>query len=114
MSRLKLVAAKTVSFIDLARFVFFKETGLPLPDEISGKSPFVGIHNNTAVYLLYNGILKDKTPQGGNALTHAVLAVLPPHDGSKTVYGTSCRVGQTRLNQERITFRQRPYELKVD
>ncbi|MCI5120163.1 MAG: site-specific DNA-methyltransferase, partial [Candidatus Electrothrix sp. AUS4] len=81
--------AKTVSFIDLARFVFFKETGLPLPDEISGKSPLIGIHNDIAVYLLYNGILKDKTPDGGNALTRAVLDVLPPHDGLKTVYGTT-------------------------
>lgn len=106
--------AKTVSFIDLARFVFFKETGLPLPDEISGKSPLIGVHNDIAVYLLYNGILKDKTPDGGNALTRAVLDVLPPHDGLKTVYGTSCRVGQARLNQENITFRQIPYELKVD
>ena len=55
---------KTVPFIDLARFVFFKETGLPLPDEISGKSPLIGTHNGTAFYLLYNGVLGDKTPQG--------------------------------------------------
>jgi len=106
--------AKTVSFIDLARFVFFKETGLPLPDAVSGTSPLIGIHKNTAVYLLYNGILGDKTPRGGNALTRAVLADLPPHDGPKVVYGTSCRVGQTRLKKENILFRQIPYELKVD
>ena len=105
---------KTVSFIDLARFVFFKETGLPLPDEVSGTSPLIGIHKNTAVYLLYNGILGDKTPRGGNALTRAVLAGLPPHDGPKVVYGTSCRVGQARLKRENILFRQIPYELKVD
>ena len=106
--------AQAVTFIDLARFVFFKETGLPLPDDVTGKSPLIGIHNNTAVYLLYNGILGDKTPQGGNALTRAVLAGLPPHDGPKVVYGTSCRVGLVRLNQESILFRQIPYELKVD
>ncbi len=106
--------SKTVSFIDLARFVYFKETGLPLPDEISGKSPLIGIHNDTAVYLLYNGILADKTPQGGNALTRAMLAGLPQHDGPKVVYGTSCRVGQARLKQENMIFRQIPYELKVD
>lgn len=104
----------SVFFIDLARFVFFKETGLPLPDEVSGKSPLVGIHNGTGVYLLYNGVLGDKTPQGGNALTRAVLADLPPHDGPKVVYGTSCRVGMARLKQENIIFRQIPYELKVD
>lgn len=106
--------AKTVSFIDLARFVFFKETGLPLPDEVSGKSPLIGTHNGTGVYLLYNGILGDKTPQGGNALTRTVLAGLPPHDGPKVVFGTSCRVGLARLKQENVIFRQIPYELKVD
>jgi hypothetical protein len=106
--------AEKVSFIDLARFVFFKETGLPLPDTISGKSPLIGIHNNTAVYLLYNGVQCDKTIQGGNALTRSVLADLPPHAGPKVVYGTSCRVGIARLKQENIIFRQSPYELKVN
>jgi adenine-specific DNA-methyltransferase len=106
--------AKSVSFPALARFVFFKETGLPLPDDVSGKSSFIGTHNGTGVYLLYNGVLGDKTPQGGNALTRAVLADLPPHDGPKVVYGTSCRVGSARLKQENMIFRQIPYELKVD
>ena len=106
--------AKSVSFIDLAHFVFFKEIGLPLPDDISVKTPLIGTHNGTAVYLLYNGVLGDKTPKGGNALTRAVLAGLPPHDGPKVVYGTSCRVGLARLKQENIIFRQIPYELKVD
>ncbi|HSN23541.1 MAG TPA: site-specific DNA-methyltransferase [Methylomicrobium sp.] len=106
--------AETVSFIDLARFVFLKETGLPLPDKISGKSPLIGVHEGVAVYLLYNGVLDDKTAPGGNALTRAVLDVLPPHYGPKTIYGTSCRVGQSRLAQEQITFHQIPYALKVD
>lgn len=107
--------AKSVSFTDLARFVFFKETGQPLSDEVSGKSPLIGTHNGIAIYLLYNGVLGDKTPQGGNALTRAVLVNLPPHDGGpKVVYGTSCRVGMARLKQENIIFRQIPYELKVD
>ncbi len=106
--------SKSVSYIDLAHFVFFKETGLPLTNEISAKIPLIGIHKSTAVYLLYNGVLGDKTPQGGNALTRAVLVGLPPHDGPKVVYGTSCRVGIVRLKQENIIFRQIPYELKVD
>ena len=106
--------AETVSFIDLARFVFLKETGLPLPDEISGKSPLIGIHNGIAVYLLYNGVLDDKTAHGGNALTRAVLDILPLHSGPKIIYGTSCRVGESRMMQEQITFRQIPYALKVD
>lgn len=106
--------SKSVSFLGFAHFVYFKETGSPLPDEVSGKSPRIGIYNGTAIYLLYNGILGDKTPQGGNALTRSVLAELPPHDGPKVIYGTSCRVGSARLKQENIIFRQIPYELKVD
>ncbi|MFZ5760212.1 MAG: site-specific DNA-methyltransferase [Thermodesulfobacteriota bacterium] len=106
--------AKTVPFIDLARFVFFKETGRPLPDTVSGKSPLIGVHDEIAVYLLYNGVLGDKTPQGGNALTRAVLDGLPPHDGPRVVYGTSCRVGLARLREEKVIFRQIPYELRVD
>ncbi len=106
--------AKSVSFIDLARFVFFKETGQPLPDNISIKTPFIGTLNDTGVYLLYNGVLGDKTPRGGNALTRAVLDALPAYDGLKVVYGTSCRVGSTRLKQENIIFHQIPYELKVN
>lgn len=106
--------SESVSFIDLARFVFFKETGQPLQEEITGQSPLIGIHNDIAMYLLYNGILSDKTPNGGNALTRAVLDDLPTHTGPKIIYGTSCRLGRARLGQENIIFRQIPYELKVD
>ncbi len=106
--------SKSVSFGDLARFVFFMETGSPLLYEVTGKSPLIGIYNGTAIYLLYNGVLGDKTPQGGNALTRAVFENLPPNAGPKVVYGTSCRVSLARLKQENIIFRQIPYELRVD
>ena len=33
------------------------------------KSPLLGIHDGTAYYLLYNGILGDKSVSGGNVLT---------------------------------------------
>jgi len=102
-----------VKFVNLARFVYLKETGLPLLEDVSGKSPLVGTYNGTAIYLLYNGIFGDKTPQGGNALTRSVLAVLPPHDGPKIIYGTSCRVGMVKLKQGNMIFRQIPYELRV-
>ena len=77
-------------------------------------SPLLGIHNGTAVYLLYNGILKDKSPDGGNVLTTPILSLLPPHDGPKVIYGTACRLGAARLRQEGIVFKQLPYKLKVD
>jgi site-specific DNA-methyltransferase (adenine-specific)/adenine-specific DNA-methyltransferase len=102
-----------VTFDELARHVFFVETGEPLPKRANGKSPLLGVSRGTGVYLLYNGILKDKSPNGGNALTRAVLANLPPHNGPKVIYGTSCRVGPERLRSENITFKQIPYAIKV-
>jgi len=106
--------AKEVSFPDLATHIYFTETGEPLPETVSGESPLIGVHNGTAVYLLYNGVLADKKAQGGNVLTRAVLASLPPHFGAKVIYGTGCRLGEERLRRENIRFRQIPYEVKVD
>jgi len=104
----------TVKFHDLARHVFFTETGEPLPKGAKANSPLIGVYNSTAVYLLYNGILKDKAPDGGNVLTTTILTHLPKHSGPKVVYGTACRIGETRLNRENIIFKQLPYKLKVD
>jgi hypothetical protein len=64
--------------------------------------------------LLYNGILKDKSPDGGNVLTTPVLSVLPKHGGPKVIYGTACRLGPERLRRESIVFKQLPYKLRVN
>ncbi|MEN6508183.1 MAG: site-specific DNA-methyltransferase, partial [Smithella sp.] len=103
----------TVRFADLARHVYFTETGEPLPALKKSASPLLGVHNGMGVYLLYNGILKDKTPDGGNVLTTSVLAALPPHPGPKVIYGAACRLGAERLRHEQIVFKQLPYKLKV-
>ena len=100
-----------VKFNELAAHVYFCETGEPLPKRTNGKTPLLGINNGTAIYLLYNGILGDKAPNGGNVLTREVLNGLPNHDGAKIVFGTSCRLGNARLQQENIIFKQIPYEV---
>jgi len=51
-----------------------------------------------------NGILGDKTPQGGNVLTADILHRLPPHDGEKVIFGEGCRLGSARLKRERIVY----------
>ena len=102
-----------VGFGELAAHVYFTQSGQPLPKRTNGRTPLLGVHNGTAVYLLYNGILGDKRPDGGNVLTSAVLAVLPTHDGPRIVYGEGCRLGRERLKRERIVFKQIPYEIKV-
>ncbi|MBN2210958.1 MAG: site-specific DNA-methyltransferase [Sedimentisphaerales bacterium] len=104
---------KQVKFDDLARHVFFTETGEPLPKRANGKSPFIGACRGIGYYLLFNGILGDKRPDGGNVLTSKVLAGLGEHDGTKVVYGESCRLGKARLKRENIIFKQVPYEIKV-
>jgi site-specific DNA-methyltransferase (adenine-specific)/adenine-specific DNA-methyltransferase len=104
---------QTVTFSDLARHVYFTETGEPLPRERVTKSPFIGECRGVGVYLLYNGILADKTPNGGNVLTRATLAHLPPFNGPKVIYCAGCLLGRDRLQAERITVRQTPYEIRI-
>jgi site-specific DNA-methyltransferase (adenine-specific)/adenine-specific DNA-methyltransferase len=103
----------TVSYSDLARHVYFTEMGEPLPRERVSKSPLLGVCRGVAVYLLFNGILEDKRVNGGNILTRAILASLPEFDGPKIIYASGCLLGKERLQAERVTFRQTPYEIKV-
>lgn len=102
-----------VRFRLLAAHVWFSETHLPL--EFHGKkdSPLLGVHNGTAYYLLYNGILGDKSREGGNVLTGRVLANLPPFDGPRVIYGELTTFGAQRLVRENIVFKQVPYDIKA-
>jgi adenine-specific DNA-methyltransferase len=106
--------AETVRFPDLAAHVYFVETGSPLPTKAKSGSPLLGVHNGAAIYLLYNGILGDKKPDGGNVLTGEILQSLPPHSGPKVIYGEACRLGEARLRTGQIKFKQIPFEVKVN
>lgn len=103
-----------VKFSTLAAYVWHFETGEP-GHQVFDK-PLLGGHNDTAYYLLYNGILGDRRPAGGNVLTHSVLQAIKeifPHDGPKVVYGEMSRLGASRLAAEGITFKQIPYDVKM-
>jgi len=102
-----------VPFADLARHVYFTETGAPLPTADTPDSTLLGVNNGTAVYLLYNGILKDKSLHGGNVLTKALLTQLPKHTGPKVIYGTACKLGPEQRRREGIVFKQLPYKLRT-
>jgi site-specific DNA-methyltransferase (adenine-specific)/adenine-specific DNA-methyltransferase len=78
-----------------------------------GLSPLLGIHDGRAIYLLYNGILKDKSVAGGNVLTGPVYDILPPHDGPKVIFAAASRLGAARLAREQIVFKQTPYALGI-
>jgi adenine-specific DNA-methyltransferase len=77
-------------------------------------TPFIGAHDGIAYYLLYNGILGDRRPNGGNVLTSSVLAHLNSvhtHTGKKVIFGEASRLGAAKLAAENISFKQIPYEL---
>jgi adenine-specific DNA-methyltransferase len=73
----------------------------------------LGKHGDTAYYLLYNGILGDKRPDGGNVLTRKVLSALPAHDGPKVIYGECSRLNAATLKQLGVIFKQTPYDVKA-
>ena len=104
-----------ISFDALASHIWYGDTHQSL--EQTTKSPLLGVHNGIAYYLLYNGILGDKRPDGGNVLTSKVLAMLPPHpedpkNGKKVIYGETTRMGEARLKSENIIFKQIPYDVR--
>jgi len=99
-----------VKFAQLAEFVWFAETGTGFTG--TADSPLLGVHEGRAIYLLYNGILKDKSVGGGNVLTGPVFEVLPKFAGPKVIYAAANRMG-ARAAREGITFKQTPYALEV-
>ena len=108
--------APSVRFAPLAAYLWFAETREP---HASGSfdSPLLGVHGDTAIVLLYNGILGDRRPQGGNVLTHAVWddirALLPEHAGPWLIYGEASRLQPATRKHLNIEFKQIPYDIRV-
>lgn len=103
-----------IAFAPLAAHVWFSETGTPMG---GAAGPFLGAHEGRGVGLLYNGVLGDKRPQGGNVLTRSTLALIRAaagsFDGPITVYGEASRLGPDALKAERIAFKQTPYDVRA-
>jgi adenine-specific DNA-methyltransferase len=103
-----------VRFAALAGYLWHFETGEPARQTFD--SPLLGVHQGTAYYLLYNGILGDRRPAGGNVLTAKVLTHLDalfPHAGPRVIYGETTWQGEARLREAGIVFKQIPYDIKV-
>ena len=128
---------RDVTFAQLAEFVWFAETGTSWMPSFRGggaepgiqsspasldsrlrgndgidSSPLLGVHDGRAIYLLYNGILKDRSIDGGNVLTGPLYDLLPPFAGPKVIYAAANRMG-SRAAREGITFKQTPYALEI-
>jgi adenine-specific DNA-methyltransferase len=115
-----------IRFPTLAAHVWFSETGAPFSGKPnSAKSPLIGVHGEgekaRAIALLYNGILGDKTPKGGNVLNRGTLAVIsekltrkhPDFEGQLIVYGEATSFGDDTLKRGDILFKQTPYDVKA-
>ena len=112
-----------IRFPVLAGHIWFAETGRPWDGagNGNGRSPVLGVHDGRAYALLYNGVLGDRRPCGGNVLTRKTLGVIraalagaaPGFDGPLTVYGERSRLSADTLERERIVFRQTPYDVKA-
>ena len=114
-----------IRFPVLAAHVWFSETGRPWDG--SGESPVLGLHDGQAYALLYNGVLGDRRPAGGNVLTRSTLAAIRdeiaqsrpgpggggPPEYPLTVYGEQSRLTSATLARERIVFKQTPYDVRA-
>jgi adenine-specific DNA-methyltransferase len=101
-----------IKFEHLAAHIWFAETGTARSTRAM-KSPLLGVHNGTAYYLLYNGILGDKSLSGGNMLTMKVLAGMPKHAGPMVIYGEGTNMTRERLRSLRITFKKTPNDIRA-
>ena len=84
---------------------------------IQNKTALLGIYNNVAYVLLYNGILKDKRPKDGNVLNYAVLSYIEELLSDKVyknivVYGDACKIKNNVLEEKNVVFKQIPYSVK--
>jgi len=106
-----------VNFEQLSDFVWFMETGTARNKSLYSGTPLIGNDKGRAVFLLFNGILKDRTDIGGNVLNSRTLSlleeVLPNFEGPRVVYGARSRFDKSKLKELGITFHQLPYELAV-
>ena len=104
-----------IPFDVMAAHVWFTETKRPyVPPK--AKTTVLGVHDGTAYVLLYNGILMDRSVNGGNVLTRKTLEVIQADleglDFKKVVvYGEACRLMASTLETMKIEFRQTPYDL---
>lgn len=105
-----------IAFNVLAAHVWFSEIGHAWSGKAKG--PVLGVKDETAIALLYNGVLGDKRPAGGNVLTRPILSLirakLPKDFSAKLiVYGERSALSAATLAREGIVFKQTPYDVKA-
>ncbi|MEQ8411431.1 MAG: site-specific DNA-methyltransferase [Erythrobacter sp.] len=106
-----------IEFDTLAAHIWFSELEAPW-DREGHNGTVLGVKDETALAMLYNGVLRDRSVNGGNVLTRATLRVIREDlpegfDGNLLVYGERCILSETTLEREKIVFKQTPYDVKA-
>ena len=104
-----------ICFATLAAHIWFSEFGGPMSG--AADSPFLGQHRGVGLALLYNGILGDKSVNGGNVLTRQTLKIIRDaagdFDGPLVIYGERTVLADASLDAENVVFKQTPYDVKA-
>ncbi len=108
--------AESIPYDVLAAHIWWQDTGTAWGASKGAKGTVLGIHDGVAYALLYNGILHDRSVNGGNVLTRQTLGVIKEDLGQAeyrklVVYGEWNKLGEERLEGEKIEFRQTPYDV---
>ncbi len=97
--------SEPVTYLDLARYVFFTETRKDL-NEKNLKKPYVGTNSDTDYFLFF-------AERGKNTFTREHLQKLTKSEHHRVVYADRCLLSDALLRKERITFKQIPYQVRV-
>ena len=105
-----------IRFPTLGAHIWFSEMDQPWnPPETA--TPFLGALGGKGVALLYNGILGDKSMNGGNVLNRQTLRIIRDtagdFTGPMTIYGERTVLSDASLDAENITFKQTPYDVRA-
>jgi adenine-specific DNA-methyltransferase len=105
-----------IRFPTLAAHIWFSEMNQPWTPPKTA-TPFLGALGGRGIALLYNGILGDKSVNGGNVLNRQTLRVIRDaageFDGPMTIYGERTVLSDASLDAENITFKQTPYDVRA-
>ncbi|MDD5055784.1 MAG: site-specific DNA-methyltransferase [Candidatus Peribacteraceae bacterium] len=97
--------SEPVTYLDLARYIFFTETQKDL-DEKKVKKPYIGTDREKDYCLFF-------TERGKNIFTRESMKKLPKNDAPKVVYADRCLLSEETLRAHRIVFKQIPYQVKT-
>ena len=104
-----------IDFDTLAAHIWWRETGSAW-DVATRNGTFLGVHDGIAYAMLYNGVLHDRSYAGGNVLTPKTMRIIREDIGAAKydrmiVYGECTKLSAAKLKEEKVEFRQTPYDI---